>query len=107
VKYVNEKDNSHSICIFVASKKKSFDQLRELERKLNKAFSKVDVIHVHGSLDKKEKFWFICIFCANIRVAELYARVLLATPAANIGIDNDRITLVINFGWPRDLLTYS
>ena len=67
------------VCVFVGSKNPSYHILTELARKLNEALSTVDVIHVHGSLDKNEKYWFIRLFCAGITIPELRAKNLLAT----------------------------
>ena len=85
VTFVQE-DDTHAACVFVGSKSKSHHLLTELERKLNDALLTVDVIHVHGSLSKEEKFWLIRIYCANIDAADLCGRILLATSAANVGI---------------------
>ena len=49
-------------CVFVGSKIKSHHLAKQLEKKLNKKLLTVDVIHVHGSLHKSKKFWFIRIF---------------------------------------------
>ena len=66
--------------VFSAAKKKSYHLVKELERKLNAALLHIDVLHVHGSLDKHEKFWFIQIFCAQINVAELIAHISKVPP---------------------------
>ena len=46
------------VVIFTNSKLRSFDYVRALEQKLDEANSSVpiDVIHIHGSLLKAEKF---------------------------------------------------
>ena len=99
-------DDIHSACVFVGSKSRSHTLLEKLEKKLNAALLTIDVIHVHGSLSKEEKYWLIRIYCARIDVAQLCSRILLATSAANIGIDHNLAKLVLNMGWPRDLCTY-
>jgi len=99
-------DNEHYACIFVGSKDKSHHLLNKLERKLNESLLPVDIMHVHGSLDKNEKYWFMRIFCAKINIDKLAARVLLATSAGNVGIDNHLVTFVVSMGWPQDLCTY-
>ena len=101
-----KEDDTHAACVFVGSKAKSHHLLHELERKLDEALLTVDVIHVHGSLSKEEKYWLIRIFCAKINVDELCSRILLATSAANVGIDNELAKYVLQLGWPRDLCTY-
>ena len=99
-------DDEGCVCVFVGSKDRSYHILAELERKLNEALQTVDVMHVHGSLDKNEKYWFIRFFCAGINIPELRAKILLATAAANVGIDHHLVILVLNLGWTRDLCTY-
>ena len=99
-------DDVHCACVFVGSREKSHKLNFELERKLDEALLGVDVIHVHGSLDPKEKYWFIRIFCAKIDVPELCAKVLLSTPAADVGIDNALVKFILVAGWPRDLCSY-
>ena len=102
-------DPTHFACVFCASKKGSIHLCTKLEDKLNEAgfdgFD-VDVVHVHGSLQAEEKFILIRIFCEKYNVPELSARVLLATAAANVGIDNHLVLFIMTMGWTRDLLTY-
>ena len=105
VTFVQENDDK-CVCIFIGSRSSSFDVLKNLERKLNEDGCSVDVMHVHGHLDKNEKFWFIRIFCANINVEELRARILLATSAADVGIDNHAVAKVLCLGWTRDLCSF-
>ena len=105
VNFANEHED-HYICVFISSKKQSFYAMKELERKLNEALCTVDVIHVHGSLDKSEKYWFIGLFCDQVNVDDLRARILLTTPAANVGIDNKLVKFVQALGFPRDLCTF-
>ena len=78
----------------------------ETKRKLNEVLSNVDVIHVQGLLDKHDKFWCVRIFCAQLCVTELWARIRVGTSAVNIGIDNKAVNLVVNMGFTRDLCTY-
>jgi len=66
-----------------------------MEHKLNEKLLEVDVIHAHGYLKSEEKFYLIRIFCERITVSHLTARILLATSAANVGIDNHGVTYVL------------
>ena len=61
---------------------------------------------MHGSLAKEEKYWFIRIFCAGIDEEDFRGRILLVASAANVGIDNQLVTLVLGVGWCRGLCTY-
>jgi len=42
------------------------DLLLSLESKMNRAFVKLDVPHIHGSLKKSDKFSLIKLFCMKI-----------------------------------------
>ena len=99
-------DPTHFACVFVPSKAVSFVLQDNLEQKLDKAHVRVGVLHVHDSLAKEEKYWFIRIFYAGIDEEEFRGRILLATSAANAGIDNQLVTLVLGVGWCHDLCTY-
>jgi len=99
-------DDVHFACVFIGSKNKSLKIRTELERKLDEALLHIDIVHVHGSLSSDEKYWFIRIFCEGIDEEDFRGRVLLATTAANVGIDNSLVTFVLNLGWTRDLCTY-
>ena len=99
-------DDVHFACVFIGSKNKSLKVRLELERKLDEALLKIDIVHVHGSLSSDEKYWFIRIFCQGIDEEDFRGRVLLATSAANVGIDNSLVKFVLNLGWTRDLCTY-
>jgi len=104
------KDNDESkVAIFCNSKAKSFHYLSEFELKLDASGVKPDVIHIHGDLDKHEKFWRIRLFCGTIddEVDGVNIRALLATNAANVGIDDDRLDWNARFEFVRDLCTYT
>ena len=92
--------------MFLGSKRQFHRVTDETKRKLNEALSNADVIHVHGLLDKHEKFWFVRIFCAQLCVAELGAQIIVGTAAVNAGIDNKAVNLVVNMGFTCDLCTY-
>ena len=103
------KDNPlHSACVFCVSKQRSYHLAVKLEEKLDKAKldQNVDVIHVHGSLLPEEKYVLIRIFCQKHNLPHFAPRILLATAAANVGIDNHNVLYILMLGWPRDLCTY-
>ena len=97
VKLVTD-DDEGGFGVFVGSKDRSYHILAELERKLNESLQTVDVIHVQESLNKNKKYWFIRLFCANITIPELRAKIFLAAAAANVGIDHHLVVLVLNLG---------
>ena len=87
------------VVIFTNSKKKSFVFVDSLEKKIDEANLPLpfDVLHIHGSLLKTEKFLRIRLFCHPPTNDELDANILglVGTNAANVGIDDDLIQLVI------------
>jgi len=97
------------VVIFTNSKKKSFVFVDSLEKKIDEANLPlpVDVLHIHGSLLKTEKFWNIQLFCHPPTNDELDANIcgLVGTNVVNVGIDDDLIQLVIRFEFPHDLPT--
>jgi superfamily II DNA helicase RecQ len=88
-------------CVFVNSRFKSHDIVSKLEEKLNHCAIKSDVVHIHGRQFKEEKFHFIRMFCANSHVESYQPDILVATSAANVGIDHHLVDLVVRFGFPR------
>ena len=99
-------DDVHFLSIFIGSKNKLLKVRSELKQKLDGALLKTDLVHVHESLSKDEKHWFIRIFCQWIIEEDFRGRALLATSAANVGIDNYLVKFVLNLGWTHDLCTY-
>ena len=66
----------------------------------------MDVIHVHRSLHKNKKFWFIRIFCAMTNLPRFSGRILVSTDVVNVGINTMLVLYVLNIGWTRDICTY-
>ena len=60
---------------------------------------------VHGKQDKHEKFGYISLFNGSLIMEDFVANILIATAAANTGIDKDNIEMVIRKGVPRDVIT--
>ena len=99
-------DDTHFACVFTGSKENSFHLVTALERNLDEAFLDVDVIHVHGGLRPPQKYVLIRIFCLKLTLSAISARILLATSAANVKIDNNLVLFILSLGRPRDLCTY-
>jgi len=97
-----------SMCLYCNSHRKSMHLLKEFEKKLNEAGCSVDVIHVHGKLNKHDKFWKNRLFCAIDRefVDDVKFHAMMGTSAANVGIDKLPIAFVTQFQTPRDLPTH-
>ena len=63
------------------------------------------MLSIHGHMDKMEKFAHIRLFTCAIVLRGHRFRVLVATSAANTGIDQPRTKLVTRFGLHRDPIT--
>ena len=79
---------------------------KTLKEKLNKAgCSDVDVVLVHGQLNKIEKFYLMRTFCGKREFKHFNPRILVTNGAGNTGIDSDRVTEILRAGLPMDLPT--
>ena len=101
-----QENNGKCVCIFVNTRTEAFHISTYLEKKLDEASIRTDVMLVHGHLDKNKKIWLIRLFCNSARIEGINPDVLLSTLATNVGVDNPRVSLVMCFGWPRNLLTW-
>ena len=102
------KNVQSKLVLFTNSKSKTFKYVAALERKLDEAELPVpvDVVHIHGSLLKMEKFWRVRLFCHKLDDSgDADLRALVGTSAVHVGIDNNAINMVICFEFPRDLAT--
>ena len=66
----------------------------------------VDVLHIHGSLDKTEKFNLIKIFVSQIQIDDFNPRIVVGTSATDLGIDKDNLLRVQIYEWPDNVGTY-
>lgn len=62
---------------------------KRLKEKLNAAGCTVDIMLVHGQLDKFDKFFNIRLFCGKTEFEFLSPRCLVTNGAGNTGIDSD------------------
>ena len=62
-----------------------------------------DVVQINGDQDKHEKFAFTKLFTDSIKMKDYNPRVLVATAAANTGIDQVLVKWVLTVGLPRCL----
>mmetsp|Transcript_31784 Transcript_31784/g.55295 ORF Transcript_31784/g.55295 Transcript_31784/m.55295 type:complete len:254 (+) Transcript_31784:380-1141(+) len=101
-------DTVHSVCIFCLSKKRFFHFVEKLEEKLDSPTLEqiIDVIHVHGSLCAEEKCILIRIFCQKYNLPEFTPCILVATVAANVGIDNHCVLYILMLRWLWYLCTF-
>ena len=60
---------------------------------------------VHGKQDKHEEFGYISLSNGSLIMKDFVVNILIATAAANTGIDKDNTEIVIRKGVPRDVIT--
>ena len=106
--HLDESDVSSKVVIFCNSKSAVTHYATQLERKLDELDNDSMCIQITGALNKHEKFHRIRFFCGadGEFVPDASFRTLISTNAANVGIDNDHIDLIVRLGLPRDLMTY-
>jgi hypothetical protein len=90
-----EANPTRCVCIFVNSRGLSHKLVSDLEKKLDASNVQVDVVHIHGHLDRFEKFYFTRIYCSDIIVPDFNPNVLVGTSAINVGIDNHRVDFIM------------
>jgi len=104
VSYVTS--NSGAAFAFAKSKKLTHSLLTSLERKLDKEGVDVDVVYLHGSLTEEEKTGFMEIFTGAVYVEGYNGRILMATAAADLGVDHRECEFVLIFEWPDSISTF-
>ena len=87
-------DKTMYACIFVNFRSETVKWGGVLEEQIADAKMDVDVLEVHGDMDKHEKFAFTRLFTTSIRMKHLHPRILVATAAANTGIEQALLTYV-------------
>ena len=92
--------------VFINSKMRSFKIVKSLEDKLDLANIADDVIHLHGSLRKEEKFALINIVTGKVKVTDVSPRSMVATSAADLGIDHSDCRAVFILEWPDSISVY-
>ena len=95
-------DDTGAAFVFANLKALTHNLVKTLEPKLDKLDNRPDVLHVHGSLKKEDKFRRIQLFVGAISVPGLNPKVMVSTSAADVGIDNKDCRHVTIFEWPSD-----
>ena len=98
-------DREVRACVFVNFRHEATKWTQALESLLSDELLRTAVLNVNGDMDKHEKFAFIRLFVATIRKGKFNPRVLVATAAANTGIDAPQLVWVLRVGIPRCLIT--
>ena len=102
---VLESDHHSHACIFVNFKSECAKWAEELELKIASSLLDVDVVQITGDQDKYEKFAYTRLFTSSAAMDDYHPRVLVATAAANTGIDQVLVKWVLTVGIPRCLTT--
>ena len=87
---------------FRAECDKYFSQFKQMLCEIDAPF---DGLSIHGEMAKEEKFAFINLFTGMRKYSNFDPRILFATSAANIGIDQLETNLVAHVGLFRCLIT--
>ena len=104
VSLVRDDGDAHA-CIFVNFKSETSKWALELEDLFADELLRVGVLQINGDMDKHEKIAFVRLFTTCIRMGGYRPRVLVATAAANTGIDQPKLVWVLRVGFPRCLST--
>ena len=103
IKLLVDNETAHA-CIFVNFKSECSKHAGEFEEMLGAASIRtVHLVQINGDMDKNEIFAFIRLFTTSVRLRRYYPRVLVATPAANTGIEQMLVVYVLRVGLPRSI----
>jgi superfamily II DNA or RNA helicase len=94
-------DDEAHVCVFVNFRKEAGRTASVLEDIFAESFVQAGVLTINGDMDKHEKFAFIRLFTSVYRIDGIRFRVLVATAAANTGIDQPLCVRVVRLGLPR------
>ena len=98
-------DTTAYACVFVNFRSETVKWAKVLEDQLSDASMSTDVLQIHGEMDKHEKFAFTRLFTTAIKMKHFDPRVLVATAAANTGIEQALLVYVVRIGLPRCIVT--
>jgi superfamily II DNA helicase RecQ len=107
LKYVVDHLRNHATSAFVFANARRLTQslTKTLEDKLDEEGITCDVVHIHGKLDKVEKFHLVNLFCQKTTVDLYDPRVAVATSTSDHGVDHPDAQHVINMEWPDSVST--
>ena len=94
-----------NFCSDVSYCSSSPEGLSKSEELLANELMREDVLPINEHMDKIEKFAHVRLFTCSIVLRSHRFQVLVATSAANTGIDQPRIKLVTRYDLPRDTTT--
>ena len=74
-----------------------------LEEKLDKHSITGDVLHIYGRLTCEDKGNLVNLFTSKLQTEDFKPNVLVATSAADLGIDHLNSQLQLNVEWPESI----
>ena len=105
-KYHGERKDGVAACVFVNSKSFVNGLCKSIDSKVDKAPGlEVDVLQIIGSIPRSLKFTNIGIFTGRIIVPGMCPHVLVATSAADMGVNHPNVKLVVNNKFTKDTST--
>ena len=99
-------NNDSAAFAFTNGRALSFHLVSGLEGKLDSHGIAADVVHIHGKLRLEDKMNFSKLYCRKIHVPDYDPRVLVATSAADLGIDHPNAQCGLNNEWPASISTF-
>jgi len=104
VDYLRENPAAYA-CLFVNFVRECGKWASVLEAQIAEAKLKAFILQITGEMDKNEKFAFIRLFTSAAKIKGMFPRVLAATAAANTGIDQVLLAMVLRIGFARCIIT--
>ena len=66
-----------------------------------------DVMHIHGKMDKDDKFASINLFCGNVIVDGFNPRCLVTTASSDLGVNHPNAQFILNLEWTDSIATFA
>ncbi len=92
--------------VFANARRLTTALAKSLEEKLDEEGNECDVVHLHGKLEKEEKFHLSNLFCQKTTLSDYDPRVLIATSTSDHGVDHPDAQLVVNMEWTDSIPTF-
>ena len=100
------KEHTSAAFVFTNGRALSFHLVDGLESKLDANDISSDAVHIHERLRLEDKMNFIKLYSEKIKVPDYDPRVLIATSAANLGVDHPNAQCGLNNEWPNNISTF-
>ena len=104
IEHLRQKPNS-SAFVFVNFRSEVRKCEEKIEPMLIKAKLDIDIITIHGKMEKNDKFAFIKLFTGALCLDKFKPNICITTTAASTGIDKATLDMVLRMGIPRDVVT--